>query len=132
MDPTQSQWLIDKREAAQRHQLCEIDRSIIVTDPYCSIGYYYPMRMRPPLFLLLASMALAQVAPTGALVGEVSDSSGAVIPGAYRSAISCPFHVTTKAAVFPSGGSNAASRAALSFATSSPEGSGWRDGWSRC
>ena len=37
---------------------------------------------RFPLFLLLASMTLAQVAPTGALVGEVSDSSGAVIPGA--------------------------------------------------
>src|SRR5947199_143351 len=37
---------------------------------------------RIPLFLLLASMALAQVAPTGALVGEVTDSSGAVIPNA--------------------------------------------------
>src|SRR5438046_3555381 len=46
-------------------------------------GYYYPMWMRRiPLFLLLASITLAQVAPTGSLVGEVSDSSGAVIPGA--------------------------------------------------
>src|SRR5258706_2253848 len=34
------------------------------------------------LFLSLAAMALAQVAPTGSLVGEVNDSSGAVVTGA--------------------------------------------------
>src|SRR5260370_14936190 len=57
-------------------------------------------------------------------IDQLSRGVLAVMPSPYRSPMSRPFHVTTKAAVIEAAGSNAASKAALSLACSIFGGSG--------
>ena len=55
---------------------------------------------------------------------QLSSGVCAVMPSPYRSPMSRPFQVTTKAAVIEAAGSNAASKAALSLPWSISGGSG--------
>src|SRR5262249_53606930 len=57
-------------------------------------------------------------------IDQLSSGVRRVTPAPYRSPMTRPFHVTTKAAVMPDGGSNAASTASFTFAASREEGSG--------
>ena len=58
-------------------------------------------------------------------IDQLSSGVRAVMPSPYRSAMRCPLHVTTKAAVIAAADSKAASTACFTLAASSPAGSGF-------
>ena len=75
---------------------------------------YTPCLMRIPI----------SVAVTLLPIDQLSRGVWAVMPSPYRSPMTRPFHVTTKAAVSSAAGSNAASTACFTLAASISGGSG--------